>query len=95
MSDYPNSGIISANDKKETDRHPDIKGKGDITCPHCNKEHGFWISGWRKTGRYGIFHSLSFESKEGTGAANPGKPSKKADTQQPEQRETFDDDIPF
>lgn len=53
-------GIISVNDRKEKDTHPDYKG----TC-EINKQE-YWISGWikeRKDGS-GKFLSLSFEAKD-------------------------------
>lgn len=54
------SGIISKNDRKEKETHPDYKG----SCEIDNKE--FWISGWikeRKDGT-GKFLSLSFNPKD-------------------------------
>lgn len=62
MSEYDNnmSGIISKNDRKEKDTHPDYKGSCEIENKH------YWISGWikeRKDGS-GKFLSLRFEAKE-------------------------------
>jgi len=54
------SGIISRNERKEKETHPDYRG----SCEIENKE--FWISGWvkeRKDGT-GSFLSLRFQSKE-------------------------------
>lgn len=54
------SGIISKNDRKEKETHPDYKG----SCEIDNKE--FWISGWikeRKDGS-GKFLSLRYEPKD-------------------------------
>ena len=54
------SGIISKNDRKEKDTHPDYKG----SCEIENKE--YWISGWikeRKDGS-GKFLSLRYEAKD-------------------------------
>lgn len=54
------SGIISKNDRKEKETHPDYKGN----CEIDNRE--FWISGWikeRKDGT-GKFLSLSFSPKD-------------------------------
>jgi hypothetical protein len=53
-------GIISVNDRKEKNTHPDYKG----TCEINNQE--YWISGWikeRKDGS-GKFLSLNFEAKD-------------------------------
>lgn len=54
------SGIISKNDRKEKETHPDYKGN----CEIDSRE--FWISGWikeRKDGT-GKFLSLSFSPKD-------------------------------
>lgn len=62
MADYDNNmrGIISKNDRKEKDSHPDIKGQCEI-----NGEE-YWISGWQKERKDGSgkFYSLSFEPKQ-------------------------------
>ncbi|MEN9806180.1 MAG: hypothetical protein RL756_688 [Pseudomonadota bacterium] len=83
MPEYNNdmTGIIGKNDRKESDKHPDIKG-------HC--EIGgvkYWISGWRKERKdgSGSFYSLRYE------AADQPAPAKK-----PAQVSMADDDsIPF
>jgi hypothetical protein len=62
--DYPNSGILFRDDKKQSDRDRDYKGTGDIDCPHCGGRLQFWISGWIKQGRKGKFISFSFKAKE-------------------------------
>ena len=55
-----NDGIISKNDRKEKDTHPDIKGSATIN----GRE--FWISGWKKDRKdgSGSFYSLSFTAKD-------------------------------
>jgi hypothetical protein len=53
-------GIVSKNDRKEKDSHPDIKGQCEIDGVQ------YWISGWRKERKDGTgsFYSLSFEAKD-------------------------------
>lgn len=53
MSDYTNSGIISRNEKKTEDKHPDYTGKINVE----GKE--FRLAGWvRKRNDGGTFLSL-------------------------------------
>jgi len=73
--DNNNSGILSRNDRREKDTHPEYKGSATI-----NGEE-FWISAWvkeRKDGS-GKFFSLSFKPKE-------QQPSTQTPTRQPAQR---------
>jgi hypothetical protein len=62
MTQYDNSntGIISKNDRKELDTHPDIKGQINI-----NGEE-FWLSGWLKERKDGTgkFYSLKATPKD-------------------------------
>ena len=52
-------GVLFKNDKKETDNHPDYKGKIEI-----NHEE-FWLSAWIKTDKNGNkYMSLSVQEKE-------------------------------
>ena len=39
---YDNTGIISKNDRKQSDNHPDINGQATVE----GKE--YWINGWHK-----------------------------------------------
>ena len=72
-------GIISKNDRKEKDSHPDIKGKCQINGVE------YWMSGWRKerADGSGFFYSVSFEAKDEKPKAAPKR--QQSDT----------DDIPF
>lgn len=60
---YPNSGILSRNDKKqEGTKQPDFNGSLDITCDHCGESFSRKLAAWvreSKTGRK--FFSLSFK----------------------------------
>lgn len=87
MSQYDNtnSGILSRNERKEKDTHPDFTGQINV------EGVDYWLSGWIKERRDGSgkFFSLSVRRKEerssqGRGRQAAGKPA--AD---------FDDDIPF
>jgi hypothetical protein len=53
-------GLISKNDRKTEDKHPDIKGQ----CEIDGKE--YWISGWQKERKDGTgkFYSLVFQAKD-------------------------------
>lgn len=56
--DNTNRGSLFTNDRKTTDKHPDLKGSINIE----GKE--YWLSGWFKTGKSGGFTSLSVSPKE-------------------------------
>jgi hypothetical protein len=59
MSDkYPNSGIISKNERKTETKHPDISGQANVDGTD------YWVSGWLKEGSRGKFYSLQFKLKE-------------------------------
>jgi hypothetical protein len=62
--DYPNSGILSRNHDRKSDKHPTHRGDGSFTCTHCGAVNELWLSGWVKEGRKGKFLSLSFRSKQ-------------------------------
>ena len=61
----PNTGAVFANDKKDSDRHPDRKGDALLCCPNCGTEAGWWLSGWIKQTNAGKqFLSLAFKPKD-------------------------------
>jgi hypothetical protein len=84
--DNNNSGILSKNERKESEKHPEYTG----TCEVDGVE--YWISAWVKEGKEGgkmagkKFFSLSFNPKEQKSGG--GKSSSKAS-------KPADDDIPF
>ena len=85
MSNYDNNmrGIISKNDKKTEDKHPDIRGNCEINGVE------YRISGWMKERKDGSgkFYSLVFQPKTQESVGNaPSNPQKSDD---------LDDDIPF
>lgn len=90
--DNTNSGILSRNERKEKDTHPDFKGSINIEGVE------YWLSGWVKEGRDGTkmagkkFFSLSAQIKEGqTPAAAPAAAPRPAPRPVPVE----DSDIPF
>lgn len=83
--DNTNRGIISKNLRKETEKHPDIRGQINIEGVE------YWLDGWQrqKNDGSGSFYSLSAKRKDAPAAA-PAPAQKLA----PE-RAHEDDDIPF
>lgn len=58
--DNTNKGIISKNERKETDSHPDIAGSINVD----GKE--YWLNGWKKTRSSdgAPFYSLAIKPKQ-------------------------------
>jgi hypothetical protein len=86
--DNTNTGILSRNERKETDSHPDFTGTINVDGVD------YWLSGWTKEGKPGgkmegkRFFSLSVKPKDAQ-AAPKRKP-------EPEPvGGSFNDDIPF
>jgi len=79
------SGILSKNERKEKDTHPDIRGKCEIDGVQ------YRIDGWRKerTDGTGSFYSLKFKAKDAAPAPAPVK------RQAAQSVADMDDDIPF
>ena len=74
MADYDNNltGIISRNETKADEKHPDIKGQCEINGVQ------YWIDGWARTRKSdgGKFYSLKFKPKDAKTAQKPAqKPS--------------------
>ncbi|MDO9132006.1 hypothetical protein [Hydrogenophaga sp.] len=73
MTQYNNdmTGIISKNERKTTDKHPDIKGQCEINGVQ------YWVDGWAKTRNSdgGKFYSLSFKAKDAAKAAPSKAPA--------------------
>jgi hypothetical protein len=83
--DDTNRGIISKNTRKETDKHPDIKGQINIEGVE------YWLDGWQrqKNDGTGSFYSLSVKRKDAPAAQT-------MPAQKPAQRRAQEDeDIPF
>jgi hypothetical protein len=93
MADYDNTnrGVLFTNDRKQSDKHPDLKGTINID----GKE--FWLSAWNKTGAKGPFISLSVEAKDAAKPQPaPAPEAKPATTSKPSASFTaMDDGLPF
>lgn len=92
MTTYDNNltGIISKNDRKTDEKHPDIKGQCEIDGV------AYWIDGWAKTRKTdgGKFYSLRFKQKD----AKPSQDAAKARQTAPSVGSGFEDldsDLPF
>jgi hypothetical protein len=83
--DNTNSGLLSRNDRKEKDSHPDFKGQISV------EGKDYWLSGWIKERRDGTgkFFSLSVKPKD---AQQPAAAPANAGASF---REELNDDIPF
>lgn len=74
--DNTNTGMLSRNERKEKDTHPEYRGSINVE----GKE--YWLSAWVKEGKPGgkmegkKFFSLSIEAKE----AKPAQPYQQNDT---------------
>lgn len=51
-------GTLGHNDRKTSDRHPDMKGKLLLNGVE------YWVSAWLKRGQSGEFYSLRVEPKQ-------------------------------
>jgi hypothetical protein len=60
---YPDSGILSRNDKKQPDtKQPDFTGTLDIVCDQCGASFTRRLAAWLRESRTGRkFFSLSFK----------------------------------
>ena len=86
MADYDNTnkGIVSKNDRKTEDRHPDIKGQINVDGID------YWLDGWKKTRNSdgAPFYSLTVKRKDAPQTAP-------AQSKQRPAVADLDSDIPF
>lgn len=87
MTEYDNKnrGILSKNDRKQTDQHPDIKGQINVEGVE------YWLDGWKKERKSdgAPFYSLTVKRKDAP-VATPAPVAKGS-------AKKFDDelDVPF
>ena len=89
---YNNNGIISKNDRKTQDNHPDIRGSATVDGVE------YWVAGWQKTSTKGTYYSLAFTLKDGQQPNSKKTGSKGWDdtkSSKPAAMNDLDDDIPF
>ena len=89
--DRTNTGIVSKNDRKTTDQHPDIKGQINVEGVE------YWLDGWKKERKSdgAPFYSLTVKRKDaGQVVTVQNKPAQKQSRPVPA---IFDDgdDAPF
>ena len=90
--DDTNRGAMFKNDRKETDRHPDMKGTLNV------EGREYWVSAWKQTSKAGKgYVSLSIQPKDDQPAPKrAGGQDRNAPRPQREDLEPLtDDDIPF
>lgn len=93
--DNTNTGILSKNDRKEKDTHPDYSGTINIGGVE------YWLSGWVKEGREGTkmagrkYFSLAVKAKEERQAPKPSPTPAKKPPSAPPADPFEDDDLPF
>lgn len=91
--DNTNRGILSKNERKEKDTHPDHKGTLNVDGVE------YWLDAWVKVRNDGSgkFFSLSVKRKDGQATQPPKAAAKPAAAAAPATSgfDDMDDDIPF
>ncbi len=92
--DNTNRGILSRNDRKEEDSHPDFTGQINVAGVD------YWLNGWTKERKDGSgrFFSLSVKPKQPQSAPQsraPAPAAKPAQSGGGHGFEGMDDDVPF
>lgn len=91
--DNTNRGILSKNDRKEKDTHPDHKGTLNVDGVE------YWLDGWIKVRNDGTgkFLSLSVKRKDGQVAKSPAAAQRPKPAPAPTGSgfDDMDDDTPF
>lgn len=64
--DDTNTGTFGRNERKNSDRHPDVRGSLHIECPECREKFDMWLSAWKKERRSDgePFYSVALQVKE-------------------------------
>lgn len=80
--DNTNTGALFPNDKRESDKHPQMKGSINVEGVE------YWVSGWTNVSKAGAkYQSLKLTRKDQQQAPQPQA--------QPAPNVDFDDDMPF
>lgn len=84
-------GIISKNERKTDEKHPDIKGQCEIDGVQ------YWVDGWAKTRTSdgGKFYSLSFKAKDAARAPAPPPAPARASAPASGGFQDMDSDVPW
>ena len=94
MSNYDNSnkGAIWANDRKETERHPDYSGSANVDGVE------YWISAWKRDANgnpRAPALRFSFQPKEQQAEQPTAQEAVKPTAPSPAPGPAYDDDLPF
>lgn len=88
--DNTNSGILTKNDRKESDKHPDYRGSINI-----NGEE-FWLSAWIKRGNgQGKLAGQTYMSLSASPKDDKPKSQQRSSPPANTQQQTPDDEMPF
>lgn len=87
--DNTNRGILFQNDRKESDKHPDMKGSINVG----GKE--FRLSAWNKDTSKGPAISISIQAKDDAKQGAAKAAAAKAEVAKSAPADFADDDIPF
>ena len=60
---YPNSGILSRDKKRKSDKHPEFTGSAEVDGVE------YWLSAWVNESEHGKYFKISFKPKDGQKAA--------------------------
>lgn len=89
MSEYPNSGILFPNFRKNSPKHPDYQGTGTIDGKPKR------ISAWKRTGKKGEFLTLAFQDPKPSSELPQAEPAASIPATEAAATEAKQDDIPF
>lgn len=81
MGKYPNSGILSKNQKRKSDKHPEYTGSAEIDGVE------YWLGAWVNESDKGKYFKISFTRKE--------EQSQQQSASSQRRREPDDDEVPF
>lgn len=80
---YPNSGILSRNQKRESDKHPEFTGSAEVNGVE------YWLSAWVNEGDKGKYFKISFKPKD------QKQSGQSRDSQARSRAPGYDEDEPF